>query len=385
MTAVPDVRVGVVGTGFLSSHLVRRLASTDGMQVSRVLTRRDPASCHAFPASDRLTTSIDELLDTSDAIVECSGHTLWACDVIDAAVQARRPVVTMNSAFHIVAGSHYVGRGAISEAEGDQPGSEVALARDVVEMGFNPLAFGSMKGYLNKNPSEEDMRYWSQRQGISLQMVTSFTDGTKLHIEQALVGNAMGATVAPNGMIGPDGGDMESAARTLADAARAAGVPVTDYMLSPRLSHGVFVIAEHDQVHAAALRYYKAGAGPEYIIAKPTIYGHLETPRTIRQLLQGEILLDNTATPTLSVNTIAKRALPAGHRLPYGVGSFDVRGEVVRIDEHPGHLPIALVYEATLRRSCEAGETLAMSDVDMPESRAMRAWIGTEEAVLRGR
>ena len=40
------------------------------------------------------------------------------------------------------------------------------------------------------------MLHWSRRNGISLPMVTAFTDGTKLQIEQALVANGLGATIA---------------------------------------------------------------------------------------------------------------------------------------------------------------------------------------------
>ena len=44
-----------------------------------------------------------------------------------------------------------------------------------------------MKGFLNHHPTPGEMRYWAKRQGISLRQVTSFTDGTKIQIEQAFV------------------------------------------------------------------------------------------------------------------------------------------------------------------------------------------------------
>ena len=62
-------------------------------------------------------------------------------------------------------------------------------------MGFHPVVYGNIKGFLNKNPKKEEMEYWSKRNGISLGMTTSFTDGTKVHIEQALVANGLGADI----------------------------------------------------------------------------------------------------------------------------------------------------------------------------------------------
>ena len=317
-------------------------------------------------------------------IVECTGHTVWACEVIDAAVRAGLPIVTMNSAFHVAAGSFYVGKGLISESEGDQPGSEAALGREAVEMGFTPIVYGSMKGYLNPSPSPEDMEAWSRKQGISLGMVTSFTDGTKLHIEQALVGNGLGATCAPGGLVGPKSGDLETGVRALGAVSRECRAPITDYVLSPKLSHGVFVLASHRPEQREALHYFKAGGGPEYLLVKPAIFGHLETPRTIRQLMtQRTVLLDNSPRPRLSVNTIGKRFLPAGHRIACGVGSFDVRGEVVRIKDNKGHLPIALVYDAVTRQACEPGQVLSFADIDMPDSRAAKAWQAIESDAIQ--
>ncbi len=77
-----------------------------------------------------------------------------------------KAVVTMNSEFHVTVGSHFVGAGLVTEAEGDQSGSLAALAEEVRAMGFVPRIFGNTKGYLNLNPKPEDMAYWAAKQGI---------------------------------------------------------------------------------------------------------------------------------------------------------------------------------------------------------------------------
>jgi predicted homoserine dehydrogenase-like protein len=88
-----------------------------------------------------------------------------------------------------------------AEAEGDQPGSLAALHENVRLMGFRPLVLGNIKRFLDKNPAEAEMMHWSAKQRLSLHQTVSFTDGTKLQIEQVLVANGLGADIATACMI----------------------------------------------------------------------------------------------------------------------------------------------------------------------------------------
>src|SRR5690606_36862518 len=67
-------RVGISGTGMISHCLVPLiLRHYPQLKISRVLTRRSIATLADFPAADVLTHSIDDLIDHSDIIVECTG------------------------------------------------------------------------------------------------------------------------------------------------------------------------------------------------------------------------------------------------------------------------------------------------------------------------
>jgi predicted homoserine dehydrogenase-like protein len=212
-------------------------------------------------------------------------------------------------------------------------------------------------------------------------MVTAFTDGTKLQVEQALIGNHAGATIAAPGLLGPAAADWRAAALGLAEAARRLGRPVADYVLCPGAPHGVFLIAGHDGDEAPALDYFKLGPGPDYLLLKPNIFVHLEVPRTIRRVVeQGRGLLDNSAAPTLGVAAVAKRRVEAGTRVPTGIGGWDFRGLAIRLEDIPDHVPIGLLQDAVVTRRLEPGELPTMADVDLPDSRALRAWLD-----LRGR
>jgi predicted homoserine dehydrogenase-like protein len=279
------------------------------------------------------------------------------------------PVVTMNSEFQVTCGSHFVGKGYLTEAEGDQPGSTAALWRDVVAMGFEPLVYGNMKGFMNLDPSPEDMAYWAERQGLSVEMTTSFTDGTKVQVEQAFVANMYGADIARTGLLAPEDADFNAAAARLGEAATRHGQPLSDFIVSAGQVPGVFIVATHEAVHQPVLRYLKLGDGPYYVLIRPYHLCAMEIPKTIREVRAGQPpLLNNSARPRISVGAVAKKAIAPGKTVAHGVGSFLLRGEAVRIADVPRHVPIGLIQNATVTRAIEPGQMLELDDVDLPAS-----------------
>ncbi len=364
-------RIGVVGTGFVSRSLVRALMGPRcaDLEVVRVLTRRDPHTVE-HPASDRLTRSLDALVEGCDLVFECSGDPFHATAVVSRAFEAGRPVVTLNAEFHVTTGPHFFGRGLVTEAEGDQPGVLAALRERVLDMGFEPLVYGNMKGLLNLDPAPQDMAYWARRQGLSVTQTVAATDGTKIQIEQALVANAFGATISRRGLEGWARDDTERAAQDLARLAdEQVGAPIADFLVSRTQVPGVFIAGTHDPAQVDVLRYYKLGDGPYYVVTNPHHLVTLEAVRTVRRVLRGEgALIHNTARPKVSVAAVAKRRLLPGTRIERGIGSFEVRGEAVRVDEAPGHVPIGVLQPAVVRRRIEAGEVLQWDDVELPES-----------------
>ncbi len=195
-------RIGVIGTGFVSRNLVAELDRRPEYQLSRVLTRRSIDTCLSFPGRDFLTNSLQELIDDSDLVVECSGDPFHVASLVGSILDAGIPVVTLNAEFHVTIGSYYVDRGLLTEAEGDQPGCLAALKEEARDVGMNVLAYVNMKSFLDRNPSREDMLFWSKKQNFSLPMVTSFTDGTKVQIEQCLAANGLGADIVREDLLG---------------------------------------------------------------------------------------------------------------------------------------------------------------------------------------
>ena len=371
-----QTRVGVIGTGFIARGLSFSLQIDKSLRVSRMLTRCKPEVVRNLAVDDNcITVSVQEIIDTSDIVVECSGDPVYATKVLAKVMDAGLPVVTMDAELQVTSGTWLAKKGLITEAEGDQPGSIAALYKDAVAMGFEPIVLGNIKGFLNHTPTPEEMRYWADKSGISLKQVTSFTDGTKIQIEQTLVANGLKVDIAQRGLLGIESIDYKDGAKELARRADAVGLKISDYVLSPKSPASVFIVAKHDQNQAPYLRYYKMGEGPYYILTRPFHLCHLEIAKTIKQVISGGgILLNNGENPQISVATVAKKRLVPGQIIRRGIGSFCVRGEAVRKSEYVGHVPIGLVSNVVLKRFVKESEVLSFDDIEIPQSQALTAW-----------
>ncbi|MFD1705955.1 SAF domain-containing protein [Siminovitchia sediminis] len=375
-------RIGIVGTGLIGKGIAIEVVKQQDIELAKVLTRRDLNSMGEYPFQDVLTNSADDFFEHIDVMVECTGDVIYGTEVIDRAIKATIPVITMNAELQVTTGSYFAKRGFITEAEGDQPGCLASLHENVTAMGFKPLVYGNIKGFLNTDPSMEDMKYWSNKNGVRLDMTTSFTDGTKVQVEQALVANGLGVGIAVDGLLAPSSDDINKAGAHLAEEAKKAGYPICEFVVAPKAPPGVFITAEHDVRQKDALRYFKMGEGPYYTILQNFHLCHLEVMKTIRRVINEEkILLNNSVNPTVSVAAIAKRALKIGEKIDKGIGSFQVRGEAVDIKANPHHVPIGLLVNAVLKKGIAEGEMITFDDVELPESLALQAWIETIEAV----
>lgn len=380
----PKKRIGVIGTGFISKGFILSLVDCNDLKVSKVLTRREIKACKNFPKKDVLTNSLDDLIENSDIVVECSGDVIHATVTIDKILKAGKPVVTMNAEFHVTTGSYFVGKGIITEAEGDQPGSLAVLHENVVQMGFRPLVYGNVKGFYNPDPTVEDMLFWSKKQGLSLPMVTASTDGTKLQYEQALVANRFGATIVQDGMLGFRSEDIKKSAFELLKKAGKIKHSISDYVVNGKSSIRVFIVAEGDPRQKESLSYLKMGDGPNYFFRQDMILCHLEIVKTVRRILKGgDILLDNSKTPAIGIAAIAKHDIQKGHKIDHPIGSFDIRGETVKIKKNPDHVPLGLLSNIVFKRDIEKGQVIRWDDVEVPESLALKAWRTIARGILK--
>ncbi len=111
MTGAPagePARIGISGTGFVARALYSVLMKQPDFAVTGVLTRRPiAASADAFP-EEILTNSREALIERADIVFECSGDTPHAAEVLLAAGEAGRKLVTMNAEAQVTVGSALV-------------------------------------------------------------------------------------------------------------------------------------------------------------------------------------------------------------------------------------------------------------------------------------
>lgn len=385
MTIGRRYHISIIGTGFIARGLIHSLKYRPQLYLSRVLTRRPISSITDIPAPKKIIThNINELIKNSDLVVECTGDAVHGTEMAEAVLKAGIPVVTMNPELQVTSGTILAKMGTFIEAEGDQPGTLAALDIEMKSMGFKPVVYGNIKRFLNLKPEPEEMHYWAKKQGISFTQVTAFTDGSKVQIEQALVANGLGATITRQGLTGISCKNHEDGAQRLGEIARSNGKPISDYVLCPSAPAGVFIVATHDKEQAPYLEYLKLGPGPYYVIVKPYHLCHIEIAKTIIKVLNGnaDYSFNNGDSPTIQVAAVAKKNLEPGKIIKRGLGSFDVRGEAVKINNEPDAVPITLIHQAEFIKPVAEGQLVTFDDVRLPKTRALEFWQETLSSVL---
>jgi predicted homoserine dehydrogenase-like protein len=370
-------KVGIVGSGFIASGLAHLIRSSKDFQIAKVLTRRPVDSVSDFP-NEELTNSLTQLIDTSDIVFECSGDVFHATEAVLAASKANKKVVTLNAEFHVTTGSYFTKKGAyVTDADGDQPGCLARLKMEIEGMGFEPCAYVNIKGFINLNPERKEMQYWSDQQGIRLEQVVSFTDGTKLQIEQAFVANGLGATIPPNGMFGERVESLNDL-DYLIRASEEAGAPISDFVLCKGAPPGVLIVAKNKE--ADRLGNYIVGPLRTkeklgYILLRPYHLCHLEALNTLRRVIDGEpMLLNNSAKPLLTVAAVAKRKMLSGETIERGAGGFDVRGVAVQLRDNTNAVPVCLLSHTKVIRNVEPGQIIQFDDVDMADTKTLEIY-----------
>jgi predicted homoserine dehydrogenase-like protein len=396
------IGLGLVGAGFMARGLINQVInSTPGMQLV-VVCNRTPDKAHvaiteaggtpiavdSAAAVDRLGASeevavTDDIAvvtnsDRVDVIVDATGAVAFGAELALAAFAGGKHLVLLNAEVDATLGPLLVTKAdaaglVYSGADGDQPGVQMNLIRFVRQIGLIPRVAGNIKGLQDpyRNPTTQEG--FAKRWGQDPWMVTSFADGTKVSVEEALVANAAGLTVHKRGMLGRDhhGHVDELTGMYDIDELRAMGGAV-DYVVGSQPGPGIYVLAEHDdpkQRHY--LELYKLGTGPLYSFYTPYHLCHFEVPTTVaRVALLGDPAIRPAGAPQVDVVTMAKTDLKAGTELDRP-GGYHYYGEAERADvtHRDRLLPLGLAEGATLLRDVAKDEVITYDDVQVPGGR----------------
>jgi predicted homoserine dehydrogenase-like protein len=392
------IRVGLIGAGYIGRGIVLQIARAfSGMRTVAVYNRTLSRAKQAYEeagistydtvtttpqledaiAKDRYAVTDDPMLlcraEGIDVVVEATGTIEFGARVALEAIENGKHVVVQNAELDATIGpilNVYAERNGVvfTSGDGDQPGVAMNLFRYVKQIGYNPVLIGNIKGLLDHYRTPETQRAFAEQAKQSVEMVTSFADGTKLSMEQVVMANATGFGVSQRGMYGPECDHVQEAPDLfpmdeLLDGGR------TDFILGAEPGPGVFVIGYNNhptQRHYANV--LKMGEGPLYTFYIPYHLPHLETPLSVaRAELFDDPTIAPRGAPVCEVATLAKRDLRAGETLD-GIGGFLSYGAIDNVDviRRDNVLPMGLSQGATLKRDIPQDEAIGYDDVELP-------------------
>jgi predicted homoserine dehydrogenase-like protein len=399
------IQVGVVGAGFAGRGLVHQITlATPGMAVSVVCNRDLAEAARAFDdlgvtRSDVRVVNTPAALDEAiaagqpaitddptvvtraqriDVVVEATGEIVFGADVAVDAIDHGKHLVLLNAELDSTLGpilKYRADRAGVvfTDADGDQPGVIMNLAREARMLGFEPIVLGNIKSLLDHRRTPTTQEAFARNVFQRPKMITSFADGTKIAAEMACVANASGFGVSVRGMEGPECKRVEEAVTLFpVEQLAANGSGLTDYILGAEPSFGVFVLAVSTSAfHERYMKIYKMGEGPVYTFYRPYHLSPLETPLTIaRAVLFGDAAVAPLGPPVCDVVAIAKRDLKAGEILD-GVGGYTCFGDLENSStaRRENLLPIGLIDGARLTRDLPIDAALTFDDVVLEPNR----------------
>ena len=418
------IRVGVAGPGFMAKGMMRHIHLTvPGMEIAAVFARNSTQALSALDfagyepgqlrqadsraAIDRVvgsghvavTQDYRALIEAAaiDVVVDATGSVEFGAHLAVGAIDNGKHLVLMNAELDATLGTVLAHRARAAGVvytgmDGDQPGVQMNLIRFVRGLGLRPLVAGNIKGLQDRFRTPTTQESFARKWGQDPHMVTSFADGTKVSVEQALVANAADLSVHRRGCLGRDfTGHVDSLTDQYdVDELVELGGAV-DYVVGAKPGPGVYVLATHDDPKARHyLNLYKLGEGPLYSFYSAYHLCHFEIPATIaRAALLGDAaitpLLDGRGT-RVEVVTLAKKALRAGETLD-AKGGYCYYGECEKgaVQRTEGLLPLGLAEGCVLTRDIAVDEPIRLTDVVMPQGRLSDELRSEQESLISDR
>jgi predicted homoserine dehydrogenase-like protein len=392
-----QITVGVVGTGYFGTGLLKRLALVDGytpkVAANRTLERAltafqrsgiDPRDVAVTDDIRRAQAAVDagQYVATSnlllpgaltgvDVIVEATGDLLVGARVALAAIEAGKHMVAANSDVHATVGpmlkimaDRY---GVVySDIEGDEPGLLNNLVDYCNDIGLEVVVAGNGKGVLKRYATPTTQAAYAAEYGLQPWLATAAADGSKLNFEMTVVANAIGFTPAIRGMHGA-AIDLSDVVDGYQKLGLLDGGHYVDYLLGYR---GVFVIVRNDDPEVRSdLSYLKLGDGPFYVLHRSEVMVHYAAPLSIRRaVVDGQPTVTPLGAPVADTVAFAKRDLTPGQRLD-GIGGFDTYGLIVRANERirDDLVPLGLAQYARACRAIQKDEPITYGDIVIEE------------------
>ena len=401
MTERINPRVAIIGTGFMGKALFWQSRLTPLFDCVAVYdVKINPfisfLRCQGVPhaivnneaemnqalASGVLAICSDVRLITEcrslDAVVDATGNVQEAVNFCADVLNNKKNLIMINSEADLMFGPYFLklarkNNVIYTSCDGDQPGVLKHLIDEIKLMGLQVVMAGNIKGFLNRYATEADMAGEAAKRNLNNKMCVCFTDGTKLNIEMALIANCEGLISKKKGMFGPRVKDVRDVFSCF-DLNKLWNdrVPFVDYILGAEPGGGVYVIGyAEDYFQKDLLRYYKMGEGPFYLFYRHYHLGHLETVRTILDVVLKKKALMQPRPPMMTnVFAYAKKNLKAGDLLD-GVGGYACYGLIENMADQKDAegLPVCLADGVQVKKAVKKDERILLKNVEYDPAR----------------
>jgi Predicted homoserine dehydrogenase len=329
-----------------------------------------------------------------DILVEASNSIIPAAQFAITALRHNKHLILVNSEIDLIFGPYLLQLALqnnliYTSCDGDQYGVIKHLIDEIQFWGFQLVMAGNMKGFLNRYANPTTIIPKADKRNLDYRMCTSYTDGTKLCIEMALVANAFNLHTVTSGMNGPPARYVQDVLQCFnLEELWKERLPFVDYVLGAQPGGGVFVVGHCDNAYQRTmLEYYKMGKGPYYVFYRPYHLCHIEALATVKAVEKGEALMQPSYGFRTNVYAYAKRNLRCGEILD-GIGGYTCYGLIENREDNivsPG-LPICLADDVVIKKEVEKDQKIFLGDIEYRHDRFdyqlfFQATSGTMESV----
>lgn len=394
------IRVAVAGTGFIGRGLINQISLMKGIKVCAVANRSIDKAVTVIKsmgskieykmcnnkfdmqialrdAAIGVTTNPLLLAEADvDVVVDCTGDTELGAELGLSAIENKKHFIA-NAEMDVTVGpvlnkmAKNVGV-VYSGAEGDEPGVIMSLYRYIKMLGLEIIAAGKFKGYYDCHATPISVKPWADKAEQSPIKICSFTDGSKMSIEMALVANATGLLPDIRGMHLPQGtlDTITSILRRKEEGGILSSHGAIEIVKGVEPSGGVYIVASTPNTRIQKdLKYYKMGDGPNYLFYRPYHLCSFEMAIGVaKAVIDKDSTIAPLGKPIADVVTIAKKDLNAGEILD-DIGGYTYYGLIDKAEtiKEENILPVGLARGARLKNSVIRDKPITLSDVEIDE------------------
>jgi len=392
------IKVAIVGTGSTGKGMFYQTHITPGIECVAIadIKIQKTVDCAEFMQRDykivETVADLDEAIrqnrlalcengelicrsEMIEILIESSSSIVKGGDFARASLETGKSVVMMNAEADLIFGPYLMRlaeeKGLVyTSCDGDQHTCLRRMIDDIQMFGFELVMAGNIKGFLNRYEDPTTIIPEADKRDLDYQMCASYTDGSKLCIEMALVANAFGLSTAIPGMYGPKCGHVMDALELYdLEALWEDRKPVVDYVLGAEPKGGVFVIGYTESEYQQFMLDWfpvELGHGPFRMFYRPYHLIHFESLRTVAEaVLDGTSLLKPKYGFMTNVYAYAKKSLSKGTELD-GIGGYTFYGLIENGADNqikPG-LPVCMAENVTLKRDIPKDEKIYMEDME---------------------